>query len=44
MRENPPAAAAIADRLEAARRLGFWHPRRNDIDAPLAALRAEVMV
>ena len=33
MRENPPAAAAIADRLEAARRRGFWHPRRNDIDA-----------
>ena len=44
LRENPQAAAAIADRLEAARRLGFWHPRRNDIDAPLAALRAEVMV
>ena len=22
---------------------GFWHPRRNDIEAGLAALRAEVM-
>jgi cobaltochelatase CobN len=42
LRENPQAAAAIADRLEAARRRGFWHPRRNDIDANLAALRAEV--
>ena len=40
LRENPQAAAAIADRLDAARRRGFWHPRRNDIDADLAALRA----
>jgi cobaltochelatase CobN len=40
-RENPQAASAIASRLDAARRLGFWHPRRNDIDAGLAALRAE---
>jgi cobaltochelatase CobN len=40
-RENPQAAAAIADRLEAARRWGFWHPRRNDVDAGLAALYAE---
>jgi cobaltochelatase CobN len=39
LRENPQAAAAIADRLEAARRRGIWHPRRNDIDANLAALR-----
>jgi len=38
-RENPHAAAAIAERLAAARRHGFWHPRRNDIDANLAALR-----
>jgi cobaltochelatase CobN len=38
-RENPEAAAAIAERLDAARRRGFWHPRRNDIDAGLAALR-----
>jgi len=41
LRENPQAAAAIADRLDAARRHGFWHPRRNDVDAGLAALRAE---
>jgi len=41
LRENAPAAAAIADRLDAARRLGVWHPRRNDIDAGLAALRTE---
>jgi cobaltochelatase CobN len=38
LRENPQAAAAIADRLEAARQRGFWHPRRNDVDANLAAL------
>jgi cobaltochelatase CobN len=43
LRENPDAAAAIADKFDAARRRGFWHPRRNDIDAGLAALRAEVM-
>jgi cobaltochelatase CobN len=36
MRENPQAARAIAERLAAARRRGFWHPRRNDIDADLA--------
>jgi cobaltochelatase CobN len=42
LRENPHAAAALAERFEAARRLGFWHPRRNDVDAGLAALRAEV--
>jgi len=41
LRENPQAAAAIVDRLDAARRHGFWHPRRNDVDAGLAALRAE---
>ena len=29
------------NRLDAARRRGFWHPRRNDVDADLAALRAE---
>ncbi len=39
LRENPQAAAAIAERLDDARRRGFWHPRRNDIDAGLAALR-----
>ncbi|HLH88319.1 MAG TPA: cobaltochelatase subunit CobN [Xanthobacteraceae bacterium] len=39
--ENPAAARAIAERLEFARRRGLWHPRRNDIDADLAALRPE---
>jgi cobaltochelatase CobN len=39
--ENPAAAQAIGERLDAARRSGLWHPRRNDIDADLAALRAE---
>ena len=43
LRENPQAAAAIAERLDAARRNGFWHPHRNDIDAGLAALRAETV-
>jgi cobaltochelatase CobN len=41
LRENPQAAAAIAERLDAARRRGFWHPRRNDIEASLSLLRAE---
>jgi len=41
LRENRQAAAAIAERLEATRRRGFWHPRRNDIDAGLTMLRAE---
>jgi cobaltochelatase CobN len=41
LRENPAAARAIADRLGAARRQGWWHPRRNDIDADLAAVMAE---
>jgi cobaltochelatase CobN len=41
LRENPQAAAAIAERLDAARRRGFWHPRRNDVDASLSLLRAE---
>jgi cobaltochelatase CobN len=38
VRENPAAAAAIAARLDTARRRGLWHPRRNDIDAGLAGL------
>ena len=42
LRENPQAAAAIAERLDAARRRGFWHPRRNDVDASLSLLRVEV--
>jgi cobaltochelatase CobN len=41
MLENPAAARAIAERFDMARRLGLWHPRRNDIDAGLAAVRAE---
>jgi cobaltochelatase CobN len=41
MRENPEAARAIAERLAAARRRGFWHPRRNDVDADLALAGAE---
>ena len=41
LRENPAAARAIAERLSAARRHGWWHPRRNDIDADLAAVMAE---
>jgi len=40
LRENPDAAAAIAERLDTARRRGLWHPRRNDVDAVFAALRA----
>jgi cobaltochelatase CobN len=43
LRENPQAAAAIAERLADARRRGFWHPRRNDVDAGFAALRAEAV-
>jgi cobaltochelatase CobN len=41
LRENPAAARAIADRLDSARRRGWWHPRRNDIDTGLAAMTAE---
>jgi cobaltochelatase CobN len=41
LRENPEAARAIAERLASARRQGLWHPRRNDVDATLAALVAE---
>jgi len=43
MFENPAAARAIADRLDAARRRACGHPRRNDVDAGLAALRLEAM-
>jgi cobaltochelatase CobN len=41
LRENPTAARAIAERLDAARRRGLWHPRRNDFDANIAALEME---
>ncbi len=43
LRENPQAAAVVAQRLETARQRGFWHPRRNDTDASLALLRAEAI-
>jgi len=43
LRENPAAARAITERLLQARRRGFWHPRRNDVDADLAALHAEIV-
>jgi len=41
LQANPGAAATIARRLADARRRGLWHPRRNDVDADLAALAAE---
>jgi cobaltochelatase CobN len=41
VRENPQAARAIAERLEAARRKGLWHPRRNDLNTDLGELAAE---
>jgi cobaltochelatase CobN len=41
LRENQAAAEAIAARLDAARRKGLWHPRRNDLGAGLSALQAE---
>jgi cobaltochelatase CobN len=44
LHENPQAASAIAERLDAVRRRGLWHPHRNDIDADLAALRAEAVI
>jgi cobaltochelatase CobN len=40
-RENPAAARALAERLEAALRNGLWHPSRNDVGLDLADLRAE---
>lgn len=43
LQENPDAARAIAARLDAARRKGLWHPRRNDIDGNLAALTHEAV-
>ena len=41
LRENPAAGRAIAERLDMARRNGWWHPRRNDIDADVQAMMAE---
>ncbi len=43
LRENPDAAASIAERLDNTRRSGLWHPRRNDVDAEFAALKAEAV-
>jgi cobaltochelatase CobN len=43
VRENPAAATAIARRLDAARRRGLWHPRRNDVDARLQTLMNEAV-
>jgi cobaltochelatase CobN len=37
--ENPAAARAIAEGLAQARQRGHWHPRRNDVETALAALR-----
>jgi cobaltochelatase CobN len=44
LRENPDAARAIAERLEAARRKGLWHPRRNDLESDLTESRAEAQL
>jgi cobaltochelatase CobN len=44
LRENPDAARAIAERLEAARRNGLWHPRRNDLESDLTESRAEAQL
>jgi cobaltochelatase CobN len=41
LRENPEAAQAIAERLEAARRKGLWHPRRNDLGTDFTARDVE---
>jgi cobaltochelatase CobN len=41
LRENPAAARVIAERLEAARRKGLWHPRRNDLGEGLGLMQAE---
>ena len=40
-RENPAAARTIVQRLEAARRQGLWHPRRNDLAGDLQPLLTE---
>jgi cobaltochelatase CobN len=42
LRENPEAARAIAARLDAARRKGLWHPRRNDLDTALLKIAEAV--
>jgi cobaltochelatase CobN len=42
-RENADAARAIADRLDSARRLGLWHPRRNDLGVNLLQRAEEAL-
>jgi cobaltochelatase CobN len=44
LRENPEAARMIAARLEAARRKGLWHPRRNDLGEGLRVSEAEAVL
>jgi len=44
LRENPGAAKSIAERFEAARRRGLWHPRRNSIDVELVDLIDEAQI
>jgi cobaltochelatase CobN len=41
LRENPEAAAFIAERFAAARRRGLWNPLRNSVDNDLEALMSE---
>jgi cobaltochelatase CobN len=41
LRENPEAARAITERLEAARAKGLWHPRRNDLGTEAIARQTE---
>ncbi|RLP24231.1 cobaltochelatase subunit CobN [Mesorhizobium sp. YM1C-6-2] len=41
LRENPKAAAFIAERFASARRRGLWNPLRNSVDNDLEALLAE---
>jgi cobaltochelatase CobN len=43
MSENPQAGRAMVERFEQARRLGLWHPRRNDIDGTITEMRAEAV-
>ena len=44
LRENPQAARAIAERLEAARSKGLWHPRRNDLGTEALARETEAVL
>ena len=44
LRESPQAARAIAERLEAARSKGLWHPRRNDLGTEVIARETEAVL